>query len=60
MVGKFSRIQLVSYLWHQYCFEMNLFNEDTENYLSLYMGRSEFNNNDLNDGRISDAAHLEP
>ena len=39
---------------------MNLFNKDTENYLSLYMGRSEFNNNDLNDDRISDAARLEP
>ena len=39
---------------------MNLFNKDTENYLSLYMDRSEFNNNDLNDGWISDAARLEP
>ena len=29
-------------------------------YLSLYMGRSEFNNDDLNDGRICNALRLEP
>ena len=29
-------------------------------YLSLYMDRSEFNNNYLNDGRICNASHLEP